>query len=201
MKNRGPILTLVVVAIFGLVMFLVNLSAAPGTPPPAAAATAAASTSASAAPAAAATPFPAQATYTGKTEGKAPPEAAIAITVKGEQASAYVCDGKSVEAWYNGTAKDGKLDLKGKGANTLTGTLNGDTITGEVSAGGKTWKFTAKLVQKPAGLYRASSGGTTTGWVRQPDGTVTGLQSNGAPAGPLDTATAQSVEGDTPVVN
>jgi len=202
MKNRGPILTLVAVAVLGLVLFLVNLSAAPGTPPPAdAAAGAAATTTASAEPVAAATPFPAQASYTGKTEGKAPPEAAIAITVKGEKASSYVCDGKSVEAWYNGTAKDGKLELKGKGDNKLTGTLNGDTITGEVSAGGKTWKFTAKLAQKPAGLYRASGGGTTTGWIRQPDGAVTGLMSNGAPAPPLDTATAQSVEGDTAVVN
>lgn len=204
MKNRGPILTLVAVAVFGLVMFLVNLSAAPGKPPAANAATAtAASTAASSEPAASATAFPAQASYTGKTEGKAPAEAAIAITVKGEKASSYVCDGKSVEAWFNGNAKDGKLDLKGKGDNRLTGTLNGDTITGEVSAGGKTWRFTAKLAQKPAGLYRASGGGTTTGWIRQPDGTVTGLaNSNGqtVPAGPLP-ASAPAVEGDTNVVS
>ncbi len=200
MKLRGPILTLVAVALLGLVVLLVNLRAAPGAPPPAAAG-AAATTSASAEPAAAATPFPERATYTGQTQGKATGEAAVAVTVKGEKASSYVCDGKAVEAWYNGTAKDGKVELKGTGENVLTGTLNGDTITGTVSAGGKSWPFTAKLVQKPAGLYRASGGGTTTGWIQQPNGTVTGLRSDGQPAGPLDTSTAESVEGDTDVVN
>lgn len=200
MKTRGPILTLVAIAALGLVLFLVNLTAAPGTPPPAQAA-APGTTSASAEPAAAVTPFPAQASYTGQTEGKTTGEAAVAITVKGEKASAYLCDGKSLEAWYNGTAVDGKVDLKGKDGNVLTGTLNGDTISGTVSAGGKSWKFSAKLAQKPAGLYRASSGGTTTGWIQQPNGQVTGLSSDGTPAPPLDTSTAQSVEGDTPVVN
>ncbi len=209
MTSRGPIVTLATVAVLGLLLFVMNLSQAPGTPPTAAAPAATSgapaatsatpeATSAAAEPAAAATSFPPQASYTGKTQGKATGEAAVAVTVKGDQASAYVCDGQSVEAWYKGLAKDGTVDLKGKRDNALTGTHNGDTITGTVSAQGKSWRFTATLAEQPAGLYRSSAGGVTTGWIQQPDGSVTGLQEGGGPAGELDTATAQRIEGDLP---
>ena len=207
MTHRGPIITLVAVIVLGLALFVVNLVRVPGAPPPAETSPPVAApqaTPTTVEPATDATPFPFQAKYTGKTEGKTTGEAAIAIAVKGDNASAYVCDGKALEAWYNGSAQDGKLELKGKGDNTLTGTLNDDTITGVVSAHGKSWTFTTELAQQPAGLYRSSAGGTTTGWIRQQDGSVTGIRKdrNGAlqPAPQLDTATAQPVEGDTLVV-
>lgn len=210
MKVRGPILTLLAVVGVALIVLFVNVSRAPteNTANTAAAAgttaadTSAAETSAATATAAAAA-FPAEAKYVGKTQGKKDGEAPIAITVKGEKASAYLCDGKAVEAWYQGTAKDGTLAMTGKGDNKLTGTLSGDTVTGTISAGGKSWTFSAKLATKPAGLYRASNGTTTVGWIKQADGTVTGLSNdNGvlAPPPPLDTATAQAVEGGDQVV-
>lgn len=209
MKLRGPIITLLAVVGVALVLLIINLSKSSTDDTANTAAAASTAETSSAAPAetsaAAAAPaaFPAEAKYVGKTQGKKDGEAPIAITVKAGKASAYLCDGKAIEAWYNGTATDGKLELTGKNGNALTGTLSGDTVTGTVSAGGKSWSFSAKLATKPAGLYRASSGTTTVGWIKQPDGTVTGLANqNGTlvAAPPLDIATAQAVEGTDQVV-
>lgn len=210
MTSRGPVITLAAVALLGLLLYGINLVQAPGSPSTTteSGATAAQSgapaaesgvpaTEPEATPEAAepAASFPPQASYTGETEGNETDEAAVAVTVQGDEATAYVCDGKAVEAWYQGVAKDGTVELEGKGGDTLTGTLDGDTITGTISAQGESWTFTAEQARQPAGLYRSSNGSVTTGWIRQSDGSVTGLASNGKPAGPLDIATAQRVEG------
>jgi uncharacterized protein (DUF2147 family) len=219
MQNRGPILTLVAVVALGLVLFVVNLSAAPGTP--AAAPAAAPASSASPAPAAQATPFPAKAKYTGnatKADGTPVP---IAITVDGGKVKAYLCDGKSIEAWYQGSQQNGKLvDVKGKGQNKLEGQLDGETIKGEVTVlvGSDVvkWPYEAAVAKKAdSGLYRASGANGTTGWIVRDDGSQTGItQPAGggapAPAPPLDLANIQAslqenggapVEGDTNVVS
>ncbi|HWN36150.1 MAG TPA: hypothetical protein VNP03_25580 [Pseudonocardia sp.] len=153
-----------------------------------------------AAPAAGGTQFPAAAKYTGYTDGN---HAAIAVTVRDGKVSAYLCDGKAIESWYQGSASNGGVDAKGKGANALSGTLAGRTLTGTVSAGGKSWTYSAAPANKPAGLYRAKSDTRTTGWIKDSSGNVTGLAHDGdtvTPAGPLDPATAQSVEGGDRVV-
>ena len=155
---------------------------------------------AGAAPAAGATQFPATAKYTGYTDGK---HAAIAVTVRDGQVSAYLCDGKVIEGWYQGSASNGSVDAKGKGANALSGTLSGSTLTGTVSARGQSWTYSAAPATAPAGLYRAKSNTRTTGWIKDSSGKVTGLSHEGdtvTPAGPLDPATAQSVEGGDRVV-
>jgi hypothetical protein len=172
-----------------------------GAAPDAAAAPGAASDAgAAAAPPAGATQFPATAKYTGYTDGN---HAAIAVTVRDGQVSAYLCDGKAVEGWYQGSASNGTLDAKGKGANALSGTLSDRTLTGTVSARGKSWTYSATPAKAPAGLYRAKSSTRTTGWIKDSSGKVTGLAHDGdtvTPAGPLDPATAQSVEGGDRVV-
>ncbi|HEY2094817.1 MAG TPA: hypothetical protein VGH72_00055, partial [Pseudonocardia sp.] len=149
---------------------------------------------------AAATPFPGQAKYTGYTDGN---HAALAVTVRDNKVSAYLCDGKSIEAWYQGSGAGGKLDAKGRGANALTGSLSGGTLSGTVSAGGKSWTYTAAPAAAPAGLYRSKTPAATTGWVKDSNGQVTGLVNAGGalrPAPALDPATAQSVEGGDTVV-
>jgi len=264
MKARGPIITLIVIAVLGLVLLVANMAktskgqaapapapaasasapsarapvpvpapaAKPGPPGPApgpagpapgpggpaagnpaaaAPAQAAPAPGASAAPAPGAPaeggsgrpePFPAQAKYTGYTNGN---HAAIAVTVRNGRVSAYLCDGKSLEAWYQGTDADGKIDAKGKGGNTLSGSLANRTVSGTVSAGGKSWTYSATPASAPAGLYRSQSGDRTTGWIKDSNGNVTGASHDegGAvgPAGPLDPATAESVEGDDQVVS
>lgn len=213
MTSRGPVITLAAVGLLGLLLFITNQVQAPGSPSTAAESGIAAAESGTpavepgapavepGAPDAAAEPaevpesFPPQASYTGETEGIETGEAAVAVTVNGDEAAAYVCDGRAIEAWYKGVAKDGEVQLEDKSGNALTGTLDGDTITGTLSAQGKSLTFTAEQAKKPAGLYRTSARGVTTGWIQQSDGSVTGLRSDGQPAGPLDPTTAQRVEG------
>ncbi|HTF48344.1 MAG TPA: hypothetical protein VK735_12915 [Pseudonocardia sp.] len=208
MKMRGPIITLIVVVLLGGILLLVNLartpadsnqaatsSVAPVAAPaqaPAAAPPKAADPKAADAPAA---PFPGQAKYTGRTEGN---NAAIAITVRDNKVSAYLCDGKAIEGWYKGSVTDGKVDAKGKGTNQLTGSLTDGKLSGTVSAEGRSWSYAAAPVSAPAGLYRAKTATGTTGWVKDSNGQVTGLTNDkGAvkPAPPLDPNSAQAIEG------
>jgi uncharacterized protein (DUF2147 family) len=201
MQNRGPILTLVAVVALGLVLFLVNLSAAPGTQ--AAGPAAAPATSASPAPAAQATPFPAKAKYTGNAKKKDGTPVPIAITVDGTKVKVYLCDGKTIEAWFEGTQQNGELvDVKGKGQNKLDGKLDGETIKGQVSvlvgSDQVTWPYEATATKKAqSGLYRASGANGTTGWIVQDNGSQTGVTQppgGGAPtpAPPLDTANIEA---------
>jgi hypothetical protein len=177
-------------------------TAAPGAAAPGAAPEAGAAPGAGAppAPGAAAEPFPAQAKYTGHTDGI---KAAIAVTVRGDKVSAYLCDGKSIEGWYQGTASGGSLRAKGRGTNALTGSLSGGTLSGTVSAGGKSWSYTAAPSAAPAGLYRSKTPNATVGWIKDSNGQVTGLSNEGGtvrPAPPLDPGTATAVEGGDVVV-
>jgi hypothetical protein len=222
MRSRGPILTLLVVVVLAGVLLVANMTRGPsaGTaeqaasvapaaapaqprtaPGAAAAAPGAARADAPEATGPAATqPFPGRAKYTGYTDGN---HAALAVTVRGDKVSAYLCDGKTFEAWYQGGSAGGKLDAKGRGANVLTGSLSGGTLSGTVSAGGRSWTYTAAPAAAPAGLYRSKTPTATTGWIKDSNGRVTGLMNSGgtvAPAPALDPATAQSVEGGDTVV-
>ena len=217
MRSRGPLVTLLVIVVLAAVLLVVNLSkgsptgtAAPasGAPAPAPAAGAApeavgppaAAGAPPAAPGAAAEPFPAQAKYTGHTDGS---RAAIAVTVRNDKVSAYLCDGRSVEGWYQGTAAGGSVQARGRGTNTLTGSLSGGTLSGTVSAGGKSLSYTAAPSAAPAGLYRSKTPSATVGWIKDSNGQVTGLANEGGtvrPAPPLDPGTATAVEGGDVVV-
>jgi hypothetical protein len=46
--------------------------------------------------------------------------AAVAVSVHGKKAVAYVCDGHKVGHWFNGTVKNGKLDLAGQNGAHVT---------------------------------------------------------------------------------
>ncbi|RKN47852.1 hypothetical protein [Micromonospora endolithica] len=131
-------------------------------------------------------------TWTGRLDGGA----TIALTVRGDRATAYVCDGRSLEIWVRGTVTGGVLDLSGADGATLTGRIAGDRATGEVTSGGRTWAFTATATGGDApALYRATAqvrdAGIDGGWILLPDGTQTGVVTwNGRPvsAPPLDPA-------------
>jgi hypothetical protein len=121
--------------------------------------------------------FPAEVVYTGKaTNGRL----AIAVAVKGDQAAAYLCDGRSVEAWLRGTAAQGKVDLSSKdGSARLTAALDGQNLAGTVSLGGREYPFVIGVAPPPAGLYRGKDGSTTIGWIVLPDGSVVGIATTG----------------------
>jgi hypothetical protein len=160
MKHKGPILTLVVGLAVAAVLMVLNLASTGddgGQPASAVGNTASATPSAAATtPAAAPTtaaPAP-NVTYAGRVEGGG---ATIAIALKGGKAVAYLCDGRRIEAWLQGTAANGQLSLTGAGGASLTATYGNGRAEGTVVARSRQWDFSVAAVTKPSGLYRATA--------------------------------------------
>jgi serine/threonine-protein kinase len=130
--------------------------------------------------------------------------ASVAVAVKAGRAVAYVCDGRRVEAWLQGSAADGTLSLQGSSGATLTGSLADIDLAGTVTVDGAPRQFTAAPATPPAGLYRANAANRglldRIGWIVQPDGSTVGLRDRGGsvePAPPLDPSTPSVVlDGD-----
>jgi len=194
MRRFAPLLTLLAVVVLGGALFAVNVLGNPDNsaaqPAPAAASpsqaapteAAAAPTSAPAAAPTAAAPAVAQAAYAGRSAGN---EVTVAIAVKDGRAVGYVCDGKKIEAWLEGTVSGSDLTLKSKdGASTITGTVDEAKSLGSVAVGGKQWPFAAQAAKAPAGLYegRAQVRGVVNriGWIVLQDGSQTGLREQGS---------------------
>jgi len=190
MSRFAPLLTLLAVAVLGGALFTLNVVNSPanstGTPSAAAAsqpAVAAAPPPAappatSAPPAAAAV---AEKAYAGRSAGN---EVTVAIAVKDGRAVGYVCDGKKVEAWLEGTLSGSDLALKSKdGKSTIAGTADDKQSFGTVAVNGKEWPFAAKAASSPAGLYegRAQVRGVLNriGWIQLQDGSQTGVWNRG----------------------
>lgn len=206
MKRYAPLLTLVAVAILGVALLTINSLSNPanqGAAQVEAAAPPAAAPEAPAAPAVEA-PVVAEKAYAGRTADR---KFTVAIAVKDGKAVAYVCDGKKVEAWLEGTLQGDKLSLEGKDGAAITGIANEQSSTGDVLlAGGKKYAFTADGVAAPGGLYegRADVRGVATriGWIVERDGKVTGVATGGGvtssapaidPANPLGPVTVDGV--------
>jgi hypothetical protein len=184
---RGPVLTLLAVFAVGAVMLGINVAASePETAPEttAGAATPAASVGAQAPTTAPApVPFPARGRFVGEAQtanGTIP----VSVTVDGDRAKVYVCDNRRIEAWLQGSARDGLVDARGRGANRLTGSHDATRITGTVQITGyPPWSFTAQATQDArSGVYRASGGGRTTGWIVQSPDRQVGLSHDAAGA-------------------
>src|ERR671912_1103245 len=71
--------------------------------------------------------FPEKVVYAGRTDDDS---TAIAVAVLGDRAAAYVCDGRNVESWMRGSARDGELNLRAKNGDTVVAKLEGSTIDG-----------------------------------------------------------------------
>jgi hypothetical protein len=182
MKIRGPLITLAAVAALGAGILLVNISQEPD-PSPTAKPPAEATTTTAAPPApqppAPTTPqppaFPAKADYVGKIP-IANGVITLDITVEGDKAVAYACDGNTVESWLRGPAVNGTVSLANKdNTSRLEGRLEGTSVVGTLLIGEKTWDFTAAAVQEPAGLYVYEQGGVRASWIVGADGGVTGV--------------------------
>lgn len=206
MKHRSPLITLAAVVLAFAIMFTVNMLSSPpssrstGTAGPSAAATTAAAPeqtapaipSASASETAEDSEFPEKVVYAGRTDDG---PAAIAVAVLGNQAAAYVCDGRTVESWFRGTVEAGCLSLKSKSGETLQAELDGDHLKGTVQIKNETQKFEINEASKPAGLYRARSSKTTIGWIVLEDGSQVGVQTTGA-----DSSAAPQLDPENPQV-
>jgi hypothetical protein len=181
MKIRGPILTLAAVAVLGVAILLINISKeepAPAGKPAAQTTTAVAPTTAP--PPAPVPPpppaFPAKADYVGKISTANRP-ITLEITVDGDKAIAYACDGNTVESWLRGSAVNGAVSLVNKDKTSrLDGRLQGTAIVGTLSLGEKKWDFNAPIAQPPAGLWVYENAGARNSWIVDSSGGVTGVQ-------------------------
>ncbi|WP_433598590.1 hypothetical protein ACQPXH_23010 [Nocardia sp. CA-135953] len=182
MKRLGPWLTLAAVAVLGLVLLVINMSkdTEPSTANTNAVATTTpvATTQTPPPTTAASVPSPGKADYVGTIPLASGGTITLEITVAGDTAIAYACDGKSIESWLRGPATNGSLQLTGKDDAKLTGTFDGKAARGTLWIGGKQWSYTANPVQPPAGLYIYSEAGTRQSWIVDANGGVTGVQRN-----------------------
>ncbi|MFI7668927.1 hypothetical protein [Nocardia sp. NPDC049526] len=182
MKRLGPWLTLAAVTALGLVLLVINMSK--DTEPSATntnavvTTTPVATTQTPLPTTTAAVPFPGKADYVGTIPLASGGTITLEITVAGDKAIAYACDGKSIESWLRGPATNGSLQLTGKDDAKLTGAFDGKAVRGTLWIGGKQWSYTANPVQPPAGLYVYSEAGTRQSWIVDANGGVTGVQRN-----------------------
>ena len=205
MKIRGPLVTLGAVAVLGVGILLVNMSKEESAPPskPAAQSAITVAPTTATAPLAPTPPpppaFPAQADYVGKIP-TANGTITLEITVQGDKAVAYACDGNTVESWLRGSAVNGALSLANKDKTSrLEGHLEGDAVVGTLWIGEKKWDFNAPAGQPPAGLYVYENAGVRNSWIVDPNGGVTGVQrredGSTAPAPRLTTDGIANIDG------
>lgn len=140
-------------------------------------------------------------TYVGYVDSGA---ASVAVIVDGGEATAYVCDGNTREAWLSGPATGGVLELSGD-QGSLSATFDGFVAEGETTVDGQAWTFSVALVEPPEGLYRFAdtiAGGAEVvgGWIVLPDGNQVGavnVDGETRPAERLDVDTGEvTIDGD-----
>ncbi|MEU6342385.1 hypothetical protein ABZ883_15760 [Streptomyces sp. NPDC046977] len=211
MQRSGPLYTLLAGLALALIMLSLNATTgdvASSAPAPSSAPSASSAPSPSLPPTAPPSPAPStrgappDADYAGRTADGA---ASVALALRKGKAIAYVCDGRTKEAWLRGdVGDDGTLRLTGDHGARLEGTLRSTTISGDVELTGLRQPFEARKAVKPSGLYRttASVRGARVvgGWIVLQGGAQIGIVSrDGEPsaAPPIDTGSgAVTVDGE-----
>ena len=145
--------------------------------------------------------FPAKADYVGKIP-TANGTITLDITIEGDKAVAYACDGNTIESWLRGSAANGALSLANKDKTSrLEGRLEGNAVVGTLWIGEKKWDFKADPAQPPAGLYVYENAGVRNSWIIDGDGGVTGVQrrpdGSTAPAPGLSIDRTAVIDGQT----
>jgi len=136
--------------------------------------------------------FPNKVVYAGRTDDDS---AAIAVAILGDQAAAYLCDGRDVESWLRGTVKGDEISLTSKKGASLEARLVHGALEGKIEVADKELHFTINEAKPPAGLYRARGAKTTIGWIILPDGSQVGIQTTGE-----ESASAPKLDPDNPQV-
>ena len=129
--------------------------------------------------------------YAGRSSGN---EVTLAVSINGSKAAAYVCNGRTAQAWLQGSVAGNHIALAGRDGAGLSGSISGLAMFGTVTVPGEqSLPFSAELAAHPAGVYRADVTinrlATKIGWAVLPDGTQVGLAVAGGashPAPPLD---------------
>lgn len=99
---------------------------------------------------------------------------AVVAHTNGE-VQAYVCDGESIAAWFQGNAANSAAELTNANGDTLVVKLDAQTAQGTFTpAGGTALAFKAEAANAPAGLYRAEATeegkNYVGGWIVLPSG-------------------------------
>ncbi|MGV0604308.1 hypothetical protein [Mycolicibacterium sp. XJ1904] len=187
MKTRGPLITLGAVAVLGVALWLGNVfqEQAPVAAPAADSVTTPSAAAPTTTPSPPATGFPAKADYVG-TVPTATGVITLEISVDGDKAIAYACDGNSVEVWLRGDADNGVVNATSQDkVSVLDGHLEGNAVMGLLTIGEKSWVFTAPTAEAPAGLFVYDRNGVRSSWIVDADGDVTGvLRRNDGSIGP-----------------
>jgi hypothetical protein len=97
---------------------------------------------------------PTRANYAGRVGGGG---GSVAVSVHGDKAIAYVCNGATVEGWMRGKVEGNKLVLAGKNNTHLTASYHAGKVTGDVEAHGTDYSFSVSTVSKSSGLYQATA--------------------------------------------
>jgi hypothetical protein len=134
-----------------------------------------------------------EAVYTGRSSGN---QVTLAVQTEGDKAAAYLCNGRTIEAWLQGSVNGNQVNLAGNKGASLVGSLSGLDMFGTVTAKtGVSFPFSAQLSPHPAGVFQAritvNGLATRIGWAVLPDGTQVGMAVAGTtryPAPPLDLA-------------
>jgi hypothetical protein len=71
------------------------------------------------------------------------------------QVRAYLCDGQSINEWFNeGSVEGNELDLRSEGGALLEGSLATEAATGTITLDdGESFTFTADLASSVSGLF------------------------------------------------
>lgn len=100
----------------------------------------------------------------------------IGIAVDGDEVAAYACNGVDDEAWFFGDQSDGRVDITGKFRDTLSASVDGTDMVGDLTMNGVAYRFTAAAVPAPAGMYTGAIDGVRATWVVRPGDSATGVQ-------------------------
>jgi hypothetical protein len=211
MKLSGPIITLIAGAGLAGVLLVANLQASPGerngSPAPVVGVTDSDTTQPGGTAAPNGTASTAPAVRRGNYAGHVPGAGQLALVVRDGEAIAYLCNGRSVEVWLQGTATGGMLQLSGQADASLVGRVDADHAAGTVVVNRASLEFDISSVTEPSGLYRATTrlAGATVraGWIVLPDGSQVGvLTTDGSgpqPAPRLDVGTRRATIDGVPL--
>jgi hypothetical protein len=118
-----------------------------------------------------------EAVYAGTSSGN---QVTLAVVTDGDQATGYVCNGRTIEAWLQGSVHGNQVNLAGLHGASLVGSLSGLAMFGTVTpSAGLSFPFSAALSPKPAGIYQAriivNGLATRIGWAVLPSGGQLGV--------------------------
>ena len=97
-----------------------------------------------------------EAVYAGRSSGN---QVTLAVVTDGDKAAGYVCNGRTIEAWLQGSVHGNQVSMTGLHGTGLTGSLSGLAMFGMVTPGaGLSVPFSAELSPELAGLPGPDNG-------------------------------------------